>query len=240
MGTLQQIIDKGKRIVFFGGAGVSTESGIPDFRSVDGLYHQKYDQPPETILSDAFFYSHPAEFFKFYRERMIFPDARPNAAHKKLFELEQAGKLRGIVTQNIDGLHQKAGSKKVYEIHGSTLRNYCDRCHKRYPSDYIFRSKEPVPRCTEPGCTGIVRPDVTLYGEMLPEDAWRNAERACREADMMIVGGTSLSVYPAASLLDYFSGRYLVLINRDRTVRDGDADLVFHDSIGKVLSYCGN
>ena len=237
---LQDIIDDSQNIVFFGGAGVSTESNIPDFRSADGLYQQQYKYSPEQIVSHSFFVRNTEAFYEFYKSKMMFLDAKPNPAHKKLAELEAAGKLSAVITQNIDGLHQKAGSKKVYEIHGSTLRNYCDRCHKRYPSDYIFRSKEPVPRCTEPGCTGIVRPDVTLYGEMLPEDAWRNAERACREADMMIVGGTSLSVYPAASLLDYFSGRYLVLINRDRTVRDGDADLVFHDSIGKVLSHCGN
>ena len=240
--ALNEMIRASRHIVFFGGAGVSTESGIPDFRSKDGLYNQhdvKFENySPEYLLSCDCLYQHPEVFYEFYRQKMNVEGIEPNAAHRKLAEMEKNGKLDCVITQNIDGLHQKAGSRKVYEVHGSTLRNYCDRCHKRYPADYIFKSREPVPKCSEPGCTGIVRPDVTLYGEMLPEEAWRNAERACREADMMIVGGTSLSVYPAASLLDYFSGRYLVLINRDRTVRDGDADLVFHDSIGKVLSHC--
>ena len=232
MGTLQQIIDKGKRIVFFGGAGVSTESGIPDFRSVDGLYHQKYDQPPETILSDAFFYSHPAEFFKFYRERMIFPDARPNAAHKKLFELEQAGKLRGIVTQNIDGLHRMAGNRLVYELHGTIYSNTCLDCGKKYDLAYVLSSGD-VPRCS---CGGVVKPDVVLYGESLDKYTILGACREISQADVLIVAGTSLLVQPAASFLSYFSGRELVVINRDATSADSRASLVIHDRVGEVLS----
>ncbi|MCC6093930.1 MAG: NAD-dependent protein deacylase [Eubacterium sp.] len=239
--AFNEMIAASHHIVFFGGAGVSTESGIPDFRSKDGLYNQhdvQFDRyTPEYLLSSDCLYNHPEVFYEFYRQKMNVKGIEPNTAHLKLAEMERKGKLDCVITQNIDGLHQKAGSRKVYEVHGSTLRNYCDRCHKAYPSDYIFNSQEPVPKCTVPGCGGMVRPDVTLYGEMLPEEAWRNAERVCREADMMIVGGTSLSVYPAASLLDYFSGKYLVLINRDRTNRDNGADLVFHESIGEVLGH---
>lgn len=235
---LNEMVQESKHIVFFGGAGVSTESGIPDFRSKDGLYNQhdvQFDAySPEYLLSNDCLYRHPDVFYEFYRQKMNVEGIEPNAAHRKLAEMEQKGKLDCVITQNIDGLHQKAGSRKVYEVHGSTLRNYCDRCGKKYPADYIFKSTEAVPKCPE--CGGQIRPDVTLYGEMLPEEAWRRSEEACRYADMMIVGGTSLSVYPAANLIDYFRGKYLVVINRDTTVRDRQAQLVFHDSIGKVLS----
>jgi NAD-dependent deacetylase len=235
---LNEIIAESEHIVFFGGAGVSTESGIPDFRSKDGLYNQhdvKFDAySPEYLLSRDCLYDKPEVFFEFYRQKLCVEGIEPNIAHKKLAEMEEKGKLDCVITQNIDGLHQRAGSKNVYEIHGSTLRNYCDRCGKKYPSDFIFKSKSAIPNCLE--CGGMIRPDVTLYGECLPDEAWRKSEEACRKADLMIVGGTSLSVYPAASLLDYFRGKYLVLINRDATSRDRGASLVFHESIGKVLS----
>ena len=231
MKTLQEIIDKGKRIVFFGGAGVSTESGIPDFRSVDGLYNQKYAYPPETILSDTFFYTHTEEFFEFYRDKMIFPDAKPNAAHRKLFELEQAGKLRGIVTQNIDGLHRMAGNKLVYELHGTVYENTCLECGKKYDLDFMMRSTG-VPRCA---CGGVVKPDVVLYGESLDKYTIMGACREISRADALIVAGTSLTVQPAASFLDYFEGRDLVVINRDATSADRRASLVLHEKVGEVL-----
>ncbi|MBR3504437.1 MAG: NAD-dependent protein deacylase [Clostridia bacterium] len=231
MKTLQEIIDKGKRIVFFGGAGVSTESGIPDFRSVDGLYNQKYAYPPETILSDTFFYTHTEEFFAFYRDKMLFPDAEPNAAHKKLYELEQAGKLRGIVTQNIDGLHRKAGNKLVYELHGTVFQNTCLECGKKYGLDFILNTTG-VPRCA---CGGVVKPDVVLYGESLDQPTILGACREISRADVLIVAGTSLTVQPAASFLDYFSGRDLVVINRDATSADSRATLVLHERVGEVL-----
>lgn len=231
MKSLQNIIDQGKRIVFFGGAGVSTESGIPDFRSVDGLYNQKYDYPPETILSDHFFYSHTEEFYRFYRDRMIFPSAQPNAAHKKLFELEQAGKLRGVVTQNIDGLHRRAGNKLVYELHGTVYQNTCRKCGKKYGLDFIMNS-EGIPRCA---CGGLVKPDVVLYGESLDEKVIMGACREISQADVLIVAGTSLLVQPAASFINYFSGNELVVINRDETSADAIASLVLHERVGEVL-----
>ena len=231
MKTLQEIIDKGKRIVFFGGAGVSTESGIPDFRSVDGLYNQKYAYPPETILSDTFFYTHTEEFFDFYRDKMLFPNAEPNAAHRKLFELEQANRLTGIVTQNIDGLHRKAGNRRVYELHGTVFENTCLECGKKYGLDFIMNSTG-IPRCA---CGGVVKPDVVLYGESLDQNTIIGACREISQADVLIVAGTSLMVQPAASFLDYFSGRDLVVINRDETSADRRATLVLHERVGEVL-----
>ena len=229
---LQQIIDESRRIVFFGGAGVSTESGIPDFRSVDGLYHQRYDVPPETLLSRSYFDRHPEQFFRFYRDKMLPLDARPNAAHLKLAELEQAGRLTAVVTQNIDGLHQKAGSKRVYELHGSIWRNFCMDCGKAYPPEFI-RDSEGVPRCS---CGGVIKPDVVLYEEGLDNEVVAGAVHAIRQADTMIVAGTSLTVYPAAGLLNYFRGKHIVLINRDATPYDRQADLVLHQKVGEVLS----
>ena len=229
---LQQWITDSDNIVFFGGAGVSTESGIPDFRSVDGLYHQNYDYPPETILSHTFFMQKPEEFYRFYRDKMICPDARPNAAHLKLAELERAGKLKAVVTQNIDGLHQAAGSQTVYELHGSTLRNYCMKCHQFYDADFIAGS-DGVPRCRV--CGGTVKPDVVLYEEGLDQETMEASILAINRADVLIVGGTSLVVYPAAGLINYYRGNKLVLINRDATPYDKKADLVIHGSIGKVL-----
>ena len=228
---LQKIIDTYGNIVFFGGAGVSTESGIPDFRSVDGLYHQQYDYPPETILSHTFYRSHTEEFFRFYRNKMLFPNAQPNAAHKKLAELEAAGKVRAVITQNIDGLHQAAGSRTVLELHGSVLRNYCEKCGKFYPPEYI-RDSDGIPRCT---CGGRIKPDVVLYEESLDQRVSEGAVRAIADADVLIVGGTSLTVYPAAGLIRYYRGNKLVLINRDETPYDGYANLIFRDPIGKVL-----
>ena len=229
---LQQMIDESKRIVFFGGAGVSTESGIPDFRSVDGLYHQKYDYPPETILSHSFYISKTKEFFKFYRDKMLCLDAKPNKAHLALAKLEEAGKLTAVITQNIDGLHQAAGSKTVYELHGSVLRNYCERCGKFYDAQFILDSKE-VPLCE---CGGRVKPDVVLYEEGLDQQTLQASVKAIQEADMLIIGGTSLAVYPAAGLIDYFQGKYLVLINKQATKADAKADLVITEPIGEVLS----
>ena len=229
--TLQQMVDGAKQIVFFGGAGVSTESGIPDFRSVDGLYHQKYPWPPEQILSHTFYERRPEEFFRFYREKMLALDAQPNAAHLKLAELEQAGKLIGVVTQNIDGLHTKAGSKKVFELHGSVWRNYCQSCGKSYGPEFILHS-EGVPRCS---CGGRIKPDVVLYEEGLDNDVVSGAVSAIQRADLMIVAGTSLTVYPAAGLLQDFRGSHLVLINRDATPYDSSADLVLHEKVGEVL-----
>ena len=230
---LQQYVDESSRIVFFSGAGVSTESGIPDFRSVDGLYHQKYDYPPEEILSHSFYVSKPAEFFRFYRDKLLVPDVKPNAAHLKLAEWEKQGKLIGIVTQNIDGLHQAAGSKLVYELHGSVHRNYCQKCRKFFPPEYIRDSQDPVPMCP---CGGRIKPDVVLYEEGLDNDVVSGAIDAISHADLLIVAGTSLTVYPAAGLIRYFRGKHIVLINRDATPMDRECDLVIHDKVGQVLS----
>ena len=232
MATLKELVERSERIVFFGGAGVSTESGIPDFRSKDGLYNQKYSVPPEVMLSDTYFYSHTEDFFRFYRDKMLPLDAQPNAAHKKLAEWEQAGKLLAVVTQNIDGLHQKAGSRRVFELHGSIYRNYCLSCGKSYTAEYIKESKG-VPRCS---CGGLIKPDVVLYGEQLNDATVMGAIRAISNADLLIVAGTSLSVYPAASFLDYFRGEHLVLINRDATPLDGEAEICIHEKVGEVLS----
>ena len=229
---LQDMISECDNIVFFGGAGVSTESGIPDFRSVDGLYHQQYDYPPETILSHTFYRRNPEEFYRFYRNKMLCLDAEPNAAHKKLAELEAAGKLKAVVTQNIDGLHQKAGSKKVLELHGSVLRNYCERCGKFFDAEYILNS-EGVPKCDD--CGGSIKPDVVLYEEGLDQRTITESIEAISAADMLIIGGTSLVVYPAAGLVDYYRGNKLVLINKSVTSMDSKADLVISDSIGKVF-----
>ena len=228
---LQKIIDEHDNIVFFGGAGVSTESGIPDFRSVDGLYNQKYDYPPETILSHTFFMRKPEEFYRFYREKMLITDAEPNAAHKKLAELEAAGKIKAVVTQNIDGLHQKAGSKAVYELHGSVLRNYCMRCGKFYSAEDLMKNSG-VPHCS---CGGTIKPDVVLYEEGLDSGTIQSSIQAISEAQVLIVGGTSLAVYPAAGLIDYFRGDKVVLINKGATSRDAHADLVIKEPIGQVL-----
>jgi len=229
--TLKGWIDGSDNIVFFGGAGVSTESGIPDFRSTDGLFNQQYDWPPEVIVSHSFFEQRPEDFFRFLRDRMIFPDAQPNAAHKALARLEEQGKLAAVITQNIDGLHQLAGNKRVLELHGSMLRHYCLRCGKRYGLDFIANS-EGIPHCE---CGGVVRPDVVLYEEGLDSRILNASVRAIQNADVLIIGGTSLVVYPAAGLIDYYRGNKLVLINRDATARDARADLVIHDSIGEVL-----
>lgn len=229
---LQQLIDNSQRIVFFGGAGVSTESGIPDFRSQDGLYNQQYDYPPERILSQTFFYYRPDIFYKFYRDKMLYLDAKPSRPHEFLAKLEQKGKLSAIVTQNIDGLHQAAGSKKVYELHGSVLRNYCLKCHKFYSAEDI-KNSEGIPKCT---CGGMIKPDVVLYEEGLDDATVRGSIQAIAEADLLIVGGTSLNVYPAASFIDYFQGNKMVLINKSTTPYDSKADLVIHDSLGDVFS----
>lgn len=230
---LQKMITDAKSIVFFGGAGVSTESGIPDFRSTDGLYHQKYDYPPETILSHTFYARRKDEFYRFYKDKMLILDVEPNAAHKKLAELEKAGKLTAIVTQNIDGLHQKAGSKAVFELHGSVLRNYCEKCHKFFDVTYIYETTG-VPKCD--CCGGDIKPDVVLYEEGLNQQILQGAVKAIANADMLIVGGTSLVVYPAAGLIDYFRGDKLVLINKSETKADNQANLVIRDSIGEVFS----
>lgn len=230
---LQEIIDESRNIVFFGGAGVSTESGIPDFRSKDGLYNQKYKYPPEQIISHSFFVHNPEEFYIFYKDRMLISGAKPNAAHLKLAELEKAGKLSAVITQNIDGLHQMAGSKKVYELHGSVLRNYCTRCHKFFDVDYI-KEASGIPYCDV--CGGIVKPDVVLYEESLDTDTIVGAVNAITNADTLIVAGTSLVVYPAAGFIDYFKGNHFVLINRDPTPADYKADLVIHDKVGEVFS----
>ena len=230
---LQKIISESDNIVFFGGAGVSTESGIPDFRSVDGLYHQQWEYPPETILSHTFFIRKTEEFYRFYREKMLCDTAKPNAAHLKLAELEQAGKLKAVITQNIDNLHQLAGSKNVLELHGSVWRNYCINCRKFHDFKYMKAAKG-VPKCQK--CGGVIKPDVVLYEEALDQNTITKSVKAIAEADVLIIGGTSLSVYPAASLIDYFKGRYLVLINRDETPRDQVADLVIHAPIGEVFS----
>ena len=230
--TLAKWIGESERIVFFGGAGVSTESGIPDFRSVDGLYNQQYDYPPETILSHTFFMRKPEEFFRFYRNKMLFPNARPNAAHIKLAQWEQEGRLLAVVTQNIDGLHQAAGSKRVYELHGSVLRNHCMRCGKFYDMEFV-RDFKGVPRCE---CGGTIKPDVVLYEESLDTDVVNGACAAIENADMLIIGGTSLNVYPAAGLIDLYRGHRLVLVNKTATPRDSRADLIVRDPIGQAFA----
>ena len=229
--TLKTWVDEAQRIVFFGGAGVSTESGIPDFRSVDGLYNQKFKYPPETIISHTFFERKPEEFFDFYKEKMLPLGFEPNITHKVLARWEGEGKLTAVVTQNIDGLHQKAGSKNVLELHGSVLRNYCTRCHKSYSAEFVKNSRG-VPRCE---CGGVVKPDVVLYEESLDQDVMDKAVKAIRKADMLIIGGTSLVVYPAAGLIHYFGGRHLVLINKSPTQADAMADLAIHENIGEVF-----
>ena len=229
---LEKIIAESGNIVFFGGAGVSTESGIPDFRSVDGLYHQKYDYPPEEILSHTFWEENPEEFYRFYRDKLIVKGAKPNAAHLRLAKLEKEGKLKAVITQNIDGLHQAAGSQNVFELHGSTLRNYCTGCGAFYDVDFIANSTG-VPRC--PKCGGIIKPDVVLYEEGLDQDVIEGAVAAIRRADMLIIGGTSLAVYPAASLVNYYRGHRLVLINKSPTPYDAYADLVIAGPIGEIL-----
>lgn len=229
---LKEYVRESSRIVFFGGAGVSTESGIPDFRSTDGLYHQEWKYPPETILSHSFFVRNTEEFYRFYKKKMLCLDAKPNAAHKKLARLEEEGKLTAVVTQNIDGLHQLAGSKKVYELHGSVHRNYCQKCGHFYDAEYMLKS-EGVPRCE---CGGLIKPDVVLYEEGLDSRTIQGAVEAISHADLLIIGGTSLAVYPAAGLIDYFTGQHLVVINRAATPRDGNADLLIQANIGEVLS----
>ena len=231
---LRQMIEESDNIVFFGGAGVSTESGIPDFRSVDGLYHQKYDFPPETILSHTFYRRNKEEFYRFYHDKMLVTDAEPNAAHKKLAELEAEGKLRAVITQNIDGLHQKAGSKKVLELHGSIHRNYCEKCGKFFDAEYM-KAQQGVPHCD--ACGGDIKPDVVLYEEGLDTETLEQAVYDISNADMLIVGGTSLVVYPAAGLIDYYRGHKLVLINKSETGADSRADLVIHRKIGEVLQF---
>lgn len=229
---LKKIIDETDNIVFFGGAGVSTESGIPDFRSVDGLYNQNYDYPPETILSHTFYRRMPEEFFRFYRDKMLCLDAKPNAAHRKLAEWEAKGKLKAVITQNIDGLHQLAGSKNVLELHGSVYRNHCVKCRSFYDFAYMKKNKG-IPRCSK--CGSIIKPDVVLYEEALDQEVVNASIHAIAHADTLIIGGTSLSVYPAASLIDYFSGKHLVVINRDKTPQDEMAELVINCPIGEVF-----
>lgn len=229
---LKEWIEESDNLVFFGGAGVSTESGIPDFRSEDGLYHQQYQYPPETIISHSFYQRDPEEFYRFYKDRMIFRDAKPNAAHLALAKLEQQGKLKAVITQNIDGLHQAAGSREVLELHGSIHRNYCTRCGRFYGLEAVMHA-DGVPRCE---CGGIVKPDVVLYEEGLDMETMNKSVSYIREADVLIVGGTSLVVYPAAGLIDYYRGRKLVLINQSATAVDGRADLVINGKIGEILS----
>ncbi len=229
---LQEILDESERIVFFTGAGVSTESGIPDFRSVDGLYNQKYKYPPETIISHSFYKAFPKEFYRFYKDRMIYPEAKPNMAHYKMAEFEKAGKCIGVVTQNIDGLHSVAGSKKVFELHGTINKNYCEKCHKFYDLDFIINSDE-VPKCD---CGGTIKPDVVLYEEGLDENTINGALDAILKADTLVVTGTSLVVYPAAGFVRYFRGKNLVIINLTSTQSDKDADLVVKGKVGEVLS----
>ena len=233
---LKELVDGSGNIVFFGGAGVSTESGIPDFRSTDGLYHQEWRYPPETILSHTFYESNPEEFFRFYRAKLLAPDAKPNAAHYKLAEWERSGKLKAVITQNIDGLHQAAGSRRVLELHGSVHRNYCEKCGKFHDFDFMLHSTG-IPRCE---CGGIVKPDVVLYEEGLDQKTLTDSVRAIAGADMLIIGGTSLVVYPAAGFVTYFRGDALVVINQDATAQDARADLVFHGSVGKVLERAVN
>lgn len=231
LAKLQKWLDESNRVVFFGGAGVSTESGVPDFRSVDGLYHQHYSEPPETILSHSYFMRKPEQFFRFYRDKMLPLKAQPNDAHKKLAELERAGKLKAVITQNIDGLHQKAGSKEVLELHGSVLRNYCEQCGKFYGVETVAQS-DGIPRCS---CGGIIKPDVVLYEESLDETMMYKAINYIRNADLLIVGGTSLVVYPAAGLIHYYQGSKLVLINLQSTPYDQYANLTIHAKIGQVF-----
>lgn len=229
---LQSMIDESSRIVFFGGAGVSTESGIPDFRSADGIYHQAYRYSPEEVVSHSFFVKHPEAFYEFYKEKMMILDAKPNPAHLKLAELERAGKLSAVVTQNIDGLHQAAGSRQVYELHGSILRNYCMDCHTFYDAEYV-KAADGIPRCEK--CGGMIKPDVVLYEEGLDSSTIQGAVRAISGADMLIIGGTSLVVYPAAGFIDYFHGKHLVLINKSETARDVRANLTITAPIGSVM-----
>lgn len=229
---LKELVESTDNIVFFGGAGVSTESGIPDFRSQDGLYNQKYKYPPEQIVSHTFLTKKPQEFFEFYKDRMIYKDAKPNKAHLKLAQWEKEGKLKAVITQNIDGLHQAAGSKNVLELHGSTLRNYCLKCGRRYDIDYVINSKETIPYCE---CGGMVRPDVVLYEEGLDMDVIESAVSYIKNADVLIIGGTSLAVYPAAGLIDYYTGDKLVVVNKSATPRDSQADLVVQGSIGEIF-----
>lgn len=232
----QKIYDNSKNIVFFGGAGVSTESGIPDFRSQDGLYSQEWKYPPETIISRSFFDANPVEFYRFYRKKLIIKNVEPNIAHFQLAKMEQKGKLKAVVTQNIDGLHQKAGSKNVFELHGSTLRNFCMNCGAKYDINFIAESEnapDKLPHCTK--CNGLVKPDVVLYEEGLDQNVINGAINAIRNADTLIIGGTSLVVYPAAGLIDYFNGDKIILINKSETSSDYKANLVIHESIGKVL-----
>lgn len=238
MSTVEQIVEVIKNsdnVVFFGGAGVSTESGIPDFRSVDGLYNQKYDYPPETILSHTFYRRKTSEFYRFYRDKMIIQDAKPNVIHNTLARLEKEGKVKAVITQNIDGLHQLAGSKEVLELHGSVHRNYCEECGKFFDAQHILDSKD-VPRCDVPGCGGGVKPDVVLYEEGLDDETIRKSIEYIRNADVLIVGGTSLAVYPAAGLIDYYRGNKLVLINKSATPRDSVADYIYQGSLSDVFS----
>ena len=228
---LQEIIDDSRRIVFFGGAGVSTESGIPDFRSAEGIYHQHYKYAPEQVVSHSFFKAHPDVFYEFYKEKMMCLDAEPNAAHRKLAELEEAGRLTAVITQNIDGLHQKAGSKKVYELHGSIHRNYCQKCGRFYDAAFV-KEAPGIPRCE---CGGIIKPDVVLYEESLDSMTIEKSVRAIAEADTLIIGGTSLVVYPAAGFIDYFRGRHLVVINKSATAREVGAELSISAPIGEIL-----
>lgn len=230
--VLKELVEKSSNVVFFGGAGVSTESGIPDFRSTDGLYHQEYDYPPETILSHSFFMRNPEEFYRFYKNKMLCLTAKPNAAHKKLAELEDAGKLKAVVTQNIDGLHQAAGSREVLELHGSVHRNYCMKCKAFYDGEYM-RNARGIPTCQ---CGGMIKPDVVLYEEGLDNEILRSSIRYISRADVLIIGGTSLVVYPAAGLIDYYRGNKLVVINKSVTPQDKNADLVVQGSIGEILS----
>lgn len=230
--TFVKWISESDNIVFFGGAGVSTESGIPDFRSPDGLYNQKYKYPPETIISHSFYLRNPEEFYRFYKDKMIYPEAEPSITHKALAKLEEEGKLKGVITQNIDGLHQKAGSKNVIELHGSVLRNYCSKCHKFYGVDKILES-DGIPRCD---CGGLIKPDVVLYEEGLNEADIDNAVKLIKEADILIVGGTSLGVYPAAGLINYYTKDKLILVNKTATPYDQRADLLIRDELGRVFS----
>ena len=230
---LQKLIDDSESIVFFGGAGVSTESGIKDFRSVDGLYNEKYDYPPEVMLSRSFFNEHQAEFYKFYKDKLNCLDIEPNVTHKYLKKLEDSGKLKAIITQNIDGLHEKCGSKNVLLLHGTVFKNHCMMCGKEYDAEYVFNSKDIIPRCT---CKGIIKPDVVLYEEPLDEEVVIKAIDAIKNCDLLIVAGTSLVVYPAASYIRYFTGKNLVIINKDSTAYDSRADLVIHDKLGNIFS----
>lgn len=229
---LKKLVDESNNIVFFGGAGVSTESGIPDFRSVDGLYNQKWKYPPETILSHSFFSRNPEEYYRFHREKLVIEGVKPNRAHLRLASLEAEGKLKAVITQNIDGLHQAAGSKKVLELHGSILRAYCSKCRKAHPADYINQGSG-LPLCA---CGGIVRPDIVLYEETLDDEVVAEAVHYIRNADVLIIGGTSLNVYPAAGLIRYYRGNKLVLVNLSETPYDAEADLVIHEKIGEVFS----